>query len=156
MIVRVMSDPEIREIRKIRVRPATPADLEAIERIAAANKEPTLAPLWPGYLYLDHLLAERTWLAAKALGPGHVRESGFRAWDNGWSRAQASRAAIPDSRSTNPASAAKRGSRAIASEPANQESRTGSQAATPSADCVGQPFSIGTPIMLPHSVQEPS
>jgi ribosomal protein S18 acetylase RimI-like enzyme len=62
MIVGGMPDPEIR------VRPATPADFEAIERIAAANDEPTLAPLWPGYLYLEHLLAEATILVAERDG----------------------------------------------------------------------------------------
>src|SRR5262245_56541750 len=37
------------------VRPATPADFEAIERIAVANEEPTVSVGWPGYFYLGHL-----------------------------------------------------------------------------------------------------
>lgn len=57
-----MPDPEIR------VRPAKPADFEAIERIATANEEPTTAPLWPGWLYLDHLLADATLLVAERDG----------------------------------------------------------------------------------------
>jgi ribosomal protein S18 acetylase RimI-like enzyme len=52
----------------LRVRRATRADFEAIERIAAANGEPTLAPRWPGYTYLDHLLAQATLLAAERDG----------------------------------------------------------------------------------------
>jgi phosphinothricin acetyltransferase len=52
----------------LRVRRATRDDFEAIERIAAANGEPTLAPRWPGYLYLDHLLAEATLLVAERDG----------------------------------------------------------------------------------------
>jgi GNAT superfamily N-acetyltransferase len=52
----------------IRVRAARPADRTAIERVAAANDEPTTAPSWPGFLYLDHLLAEATLLVAETDG----------------------------------------------------------------------------------------
>ncbi|MEW5991302.1 MAG: GNAT family N-acetyltransferase [Chloroflexota bacterium] len=52
----------------IRVRPATRDDFEAIERVAAANDEPTTAPRWPGYLYLDHLLETATLLVAERDG----------------------------------------------------------------------------------------
>jgi len=62
MIGGVMPEPEIH------VRPATAGDFEAIERIAAANEEPTTAPLWPGWLYLDHLLGEATVLVAERGG----------------------------------------------------------------------------------------
>jgi ribosomal protein S18 acetylase RimI-like enzyme len=62
MIDGAMSEPEIR------VRPATRDDFEAIERIAAANDEPTTAPRWPGWLYLDHLLAEAALLVAERDG----------------------------------------------------------------------------------------
>ncbi|MCI0581986.1 MAG: GNAT family N-acetyltransferase [Chloroflexi bacterium] len=48
----------------ILVRQATPADFEAIERVAAANDEPTTGGRWPGYLYLEHLRAEATLLVA--------------------------------------------------------------------------------------------
>jgi GNAT superfamily N-acetyltransferase len=57
-----MSDPGIR------IRPASRDDFATIERIAAANDEPTTAPRWPGYLYLDHLLAEATLLVAERDG----------------------------------------------------------------------------------------
>jgi GNAT superfamily N-acetyltransferase len=52
----------------LRVRRATRDDFGMIERIAATNGEPTLAPRWPGYLYLDHLLAEATLLVAERDG----------------------------------------------------------------------------------------
>jgi len=58
MIDGVMPDPAIQ------VRPATPADFEAIERVAAANDEPTTGGRWPGFLYLEHLLVEATLLVA--------------------------------------------------------------------------------------------
>ncbi|TAK01802.1 MAG: GNAT family N-acetyltransferase [Chloroflexota bacterium] len=62
MIVGVMSDPGFR------IRPASRDDFATIERIAAANDEPTTAPRWPGYLYLDHLLAEAALLVAERGG----------------------------------------------------------------------------------------
>ena len=62
MIVGAMDEPDLR------VRRATRDDFEVVERIAAANGEPTLAPRWPGYLYLDHLLADATLLVAERGG----------------------------------------------------------------------------------------
>jgi len=62
MIDGAMPDPGIQ------VRPATRDDFESIDRIAGANGEPTTAPRWPGYLYLDHLLAEATLLVAERDG----------------------------------------------------------------------------------------
>ncbi|HEX5591661.1 MAG TPA: GNAT family N-acetyltransferase [Candidatus Limnocylindrales bacterium] len=53
---------------EIHVRPATSRDFEAIERVAVANDEPTTAPGWPGWLYLEHLLATATVLVAERDG----------------------------------------------------------------------------------------
>jgi ribosomal protein S18 acetylase RimI-like enzyme len=62
MIDGAMDEPDLR------VRRATRDDFEAVERIAGANEEPTTAPRWPGFLYLDHLLAEATLLLAERSG----------------------------------------------------------------------------------------
>jgi GNAT superfamily N-acetyltransferase len=53
---------------QITIRPAGPSDFESIEGIAAANGEATTTPGWPGWLYLEHVLANGTLLVAERDG----------------------------------------------------------------------------------------